>query len=263
MECSIVRELLPAYIEGITCKETTEDIRKHLETCEGCRYIYENMAAVLPRYAMTADIEKKQVEKLKNRLRRNNAIAVLITCVVFFIIIFSIFYNVTLPFDANRMFVRPVPSVFIYDEKDGKMGLSSLKDLNLKGTEEFRTGKYKTYNLAQFSFKGINNVTSTSRSRTLEQDGKKVRISYFCYYKTIWDIIFSGDASNYSDSGTFFGDVYDDQFPEKDQEYIPIQTEIYYLRDRDLLEAQKIDKLSDDEFTALKNKAYLVWSGVS
>ncbi|HBN56823.1 MAG TPA: hypothetical protein DD414_08605 [Lachnospiraceae bacterium] len=39
--CAIIKELLSHYMDGLTSDETNTEIRKHLETCEACRTLYE------------------------------------------------------------------------------------------------------------------------------------------------------------------------------------------------------------------------------
>ncbi len=43
MNCYIVRDLLPNYIDGLVSEETRNDIGRHLETCSDCRSVYEQM----------------------------------------------------------------------------------------------------------------------------------------------------------------------------------------------------------------------------
>ncbi len=42
-ECSIVRDLLPLYVEQMVSAETGEFVKEHLNGCEGCREAYERM----------------------------------------------------------------------------------------------------------------------------------------------------------------------------------------------------------------------------
>ncbi len=43
IHCEIIRDLLPVYVEGLTSEYTTRAVKEHLETCEDCREICENM----------------------------------------------------------------------------------------------------------------------------------------------------------------------------------------------------------------------------
>ena len=39
--CSIAKDLLPLYIEGILSEETTQVVEMHLQTCESCKKDFE------------------------------------------------------------------------------------------------------------------------------------------------------------------------------------------------------------------------------
>lgn len=43
LDCHIVKDLLPAYVDGLTSPETGRDIEEHLITCKECREEYEAM----------------------------------------------------------------------------------------------------------------------------------------------------------------------------------------------------------------------------
>lgn len=43
MKCEIVRDLLPTYIDGLTSRESNKEIHEHMETCEECRKMLEQM----------------------------------------------------------------------------------------------------------------------------------------------------------------------------------------------------------------------------
>ena len=45
IECYIVQDLLPLYIDHACSKQTTEDIEGHLQSCESCKKLYEEMSS--------------------------------------------------------------------------------------------------------------------------------------------------------------------------------------------------------------------------
>lgn len=48
LSCSVVRDLLPAYIEGLTEDETTRLVGEHLAECADCRALEETMRTAVP-----------------------------------------------------------------------------------------------------------------------------------------------------------------------------------------------------------------------
>lgn len=45
MNCNIVKDLLPLYIDGCCCGESAEAVEEHLRGCETCRAAWETMRA--------------------------------------------------------------------------------------------------------------------------------------------------------------------------------------------------------------------------
>lgn len=43
MNCEIIKDLLPLYIDKVCSEETEKEVESHLNTCESCRTIYEDM----------------------------------------------------------------------------------------------------------------------------------------------------------------------------------------------------------------------------
>ncbi|RXI96494.1 anti-sigma factor [Anaerobacillus alkaliphilus] len=47
MKCSLVRDLLPLYIEGDCSVETNRQVKEHITSCTDCQELYEMMEAPL------------------------------------------------------------------------------------------------------------------------------------------------------------------------------------------------------------------------
>jgi len=45
MECYLVKDIMPTYIDGLVSDETEKDIKLHLESCPDCQLLYEQMTA--------------------------------------------------------------------------------------------------------------------------------------------------------------------------------------------------------------------------
>lgn len=78
-KCKIVQDLLPTYIENLTSDETTDFIEKHINTCEKCKNMYQNMKE---------DIEKQNIEdtetinEIKKYKRRINFIKIIFSIII-------------------------------------------------------------------------------------------------------------------------------------------------------------------------------------
>ena len=45
MNCNVIRDLLPLYVDGCCSQESTELITEHIAHCEACRRIYRQMCS--------------------------------------------------------------------------------------------------------------------------------------------------------------------------------------------------------------------------
>ena len=80
MKCNIIKDLLPAYIDGLTSKETNKEIEKHLNECNTCRGIYEQMTADISINIPPTDHEIDFLKNLKSRTRQMYGLVALSTC---------------------------------------------------------------------------------------------------------------------------------------------------------------------------------------
>ena len=115
-ECSVVRDLLPLYVEDMVSEETAAYIGEHLETCEECKSELESLkgraeiAVMEEKPAMRADNAKpfKKIMKKMNRQFYSVAYAALI---------FLIFLGFGWTGGENLMYnslIMPVAGVFGY-----------------------------------------------------------------------------------------------------------------------------------------------------
>ena len=83
-ECSIVRDLLPLYAEGMLSEDSAAFVKEHLDTCEECRAL---SAGEEPSAPTDADTEQRTGEvgvlrTLKKKLRKQTWCAIFITAAV-------------------------------------------------------------------------------------------------------------------------------------------------------------------------------------
>ena len=71
--CSVIRDLFPSYIEGLTGEETNKVIEEHLQECEECSRILEEMRA--PQIKIREE-DKKEVDFLKKNRKKNRNIII-------------------------------------------------------------------------------------------------------------------------------------------------------------------------------------------
>ena len=86
LDCCVVRDLLPAYLEGLTEEETTRQVEAHLEECPECRRRREAMQASLP----VVRAPKRALAFLK-KVKRTRLIAAVLSAVVALLLIFLVY----------------------------------------------------------------------------------------------------------------------------------------------------------------------------
>ena len=47
-ECSIIRDILPLYVENMVSEDTSEFVKEHLESCPACRAELEKLRTAPP-----------------------------------------------------------------------------------------------------------------------------------------------------------------------------------------------------------------------
>lgn len=100
LDCCVVRDLLPSYIEELTESETSQQIEEHLEQCTACSELEHNLRTQVP----VTPIPKKSLRFLKRV--RNNRIASALFAIVIAILIVVLWYFYLFPYsntDAGRL----------------------------------------------------------------------------------------------------------------------------------------------------------------
>lgn len=253
MKCCIVKDLLPGYVDGVNSEETDAEVKKHLNHCTACRKIYEQMSAELPKKELP---EKREVDFLKNlkiMIRQRYAFGAFLICA--FSIIVSGFlksWALPVPYDPERMTVE------VFQTSEYRPGRQSGTEPAQSGTAEAVAGEDDSVDEIQLVLKEcVRSDDFTSVGRTIERDGEKVRVVYYCYTRSLWNSLFYPGGDRFVDSSVSTGAVYEaNPFREA---YQPRLREIYYLPMGNM---DWLRWISDEEYEARKADAVLVWSGV-
>ncbi|MBP3603895.1 MAG: zf-HC2 domain-containing protein [Lachnospiraceae bacterium] len=75
-DCNIILDLLPLSIEHMVSEETQQVIRAHMEECEDCRQIYEEMTKEIDIMAETGKYKRKRTRK--HRYKKKNTVRMMI-----------------------------------------------------------------------------------------------------------------------------------------------------------------------------------------
>ena len=93
LKCSIVEDLMPLYIEDLLNEETKKDIELHLDECEDCKEVYDELKkGVNLEYEKNMDLKEDEYEELKTDTL--NSIKNYLNKIKYILIIFSIAVSV-------------------------------------------------------------------------------------------------------------------------------------------------------------------------
>lgn len=87
MKCEIIRDLLPLYIDGLTCQVSSQEIEKHLKECRDCRNYYQEMTGEIPDVIPKAEADEINIIKKEQKKRKTWKRAVIIVVAVLITII--------------------------------------------------------------------------------------------------------------------------------------------------------------------------------
>lgn len=84
MECGIIKDLFPSYIDGLTSDESNHMIEEHLEKCAECREYLKVMKSELTsgKYTEINKVQAKAEIRVFKKLRRRMFYAVIITLLI-------------------------------------------------------------------------------------------------------------------------------------------------------------------------------------
>lgn len=113
MDCCVVRDLLPLYVENMVSRQTGEYIRQHLEECPECRKDYDSLqdTGELEALTLPAKAENTPFQKIMRRLNRQ------MYALAYGAIIFFILWGFSLTGGQDLMYnsvIMPVVGVFGY-----------------------------------------------------------------------------------------------------------------------------------------------------
>lgn len=89
-KCSVVRDLLPIYLDGETSAETSDMIKSHLEECDECRGYFRNYNRIPLSLQESGSHGKYHYSKVARRIRRRNTLRLSVICSVFCVLCYII-----------------------------------------------------------------------------------------------------------------------------------------------------------------------------
>lgn len=111
LKCSIVEDLMPLYIEDLLSEETKKEIELHLDECEDCKEVYDELKkGVNLEYEKNMDLKEDEYEELKTDTL--NSIKNYLNKIKYILIIFSMAVSVGISILGNG-FLSTIPWIII------------------------------------------------------------------------------------------------------------------------------------------------------
>lgn len=89
VDCDIIKDLLPSYIDKTASNSTNELVEEHLQNCEDCTSILENMNSVVDE-SKRINIQEEQIDYLKG-FKKDKKISIIKSILIVIIAILGIF----------------------------------------------------------------------------------------------------------------------------------------------------------------------------
>lgn len=166
INCNIVKDILPLYVDDVVCEDTRKMVEGHLQNCESCRGEAEALGKklILP---LEQREQKKDAEVLrgfKRKWRNKKVLITLISLTVCFIVCFGLFnwmntYEIYIPYDPVKISVTTSATGEVVAHYSGDTFAGA-----------------RTYG---------NDGTSAAMGADPETGEKRVLV-YFYYYDTVW-----------------------------------------------------------------------------
>ncbi|MBQ4104609.1 MAG: zf-HC2 domain-containing protein [Clostridia bacterium] len=86
INCSLIKDLLPLYVDDLCSKETTEIVGNHLEICEDCNKEYETLKTE-PKVKPQQDNSQELIKKVNKKFGKDKKLAVIKTISIFLVVI--------------------------------------------------------------------------------------------------------------------------------------------------------------------------------
>ena len=84
INCNIVKDLLPSYIDNISSEETKQLVEEHLKECEKCKEYLESMKSEI---SVSGVDEKKAIKIFSKEIKKKRLVAIILSIVITLILV--------------------------------------------------------------------------------------------------------------------------------------------------------------------------------
>lgn len=192
VSCNIIRDLIPLYAEDMVSDDSAQLVKTHLEHCEGCRKVLEELNQPYP---APEDHNAMPLMKMKTVLRKKKVLTVALTLVSTLLFSAVLFAFLTAP----RYLPYSDDTIQLSEQADGTVTAAfseqvSGYDVNRYPSEE---GSGMSYSLTTYTTLWEEHVLSKDIGTIVLNDGNEA-VSSVYYYQTDGSVdqLIYGDDEN-------------------------------------------------------------------
>lgn len=129
--CEVIHDLLPLYIDNICSEESRRIVSEHLESCNACKKIYEDMRNPVKQDLSEPELDSKQAFKAINHKWRIKKISIVCASMLLTAIIMITGYMVVQNVSSVHDYFFPATSVTLRDISDDKWQQLTFTDTDV------------------------------------------------------------------------------------------------------------------------------------
>lgn len=116
--CEVIQDLLPLYIDNVCSDESRRVVAEHLESCDSCKKLYEDMRNPVKQDLSEPELDSRQAFKEMNRKWRIKKISIVCVSVLLTAIVCIAGYMVVQNVSSVHDYFFPITSVTLRDLTD-------------------------------------------------------------------------------------------------------------------------------------------------
>lgn len=95
ISCSVVKDLLPLYVDGVLTEESCKLVKNHIDGCSACKVQYEKMKDTSsPVKVRMTSKEKAVIKRIRNKINIKRWLGICVTALLVIAIALGAFYGV-------------------------------------------------------------------------------------------------------------------------------------------------------------------------
>lgn len=129
--CEVVQDLLPLYIDNVCSDESRRVVTEHLESCDVCKKLYEDMRNPVKQDLSEPELDSRQAFKEMNRKWRIKKISIICVSILLTAIVCIAGYMVVQNVSSVHDYFFPTASVTLRDLTDDEWHQVNFADTDV------------------------------------------------------------------------------------------------------------------------------------